>query len=155
MAETTTVVNGVEELLALAGKDLGHSEWTEITQERVNQFAQATGDHQWIHVDTERAKKESPFGGPIAHGFLTLSLIPQVLPQVLTIEGFSLGVNYGCDRVRFTSPVPAGSRVRASVLVDQAAEVKGGVQLTLTCTFEIEGSERPACVATWITRALI
>lgn len=149
-----TTVNGVAEVLALSGKDLGRSEWTEITQERVNQFAEATGDHQWIHVDPERAAKESPFGGAIAHGFLTLSLIPLVLPQVLTIEGFALGVNYGCDRVRFTSPVPVGSRIRARVVVDEATEVKGGVQLKITYTFEIDGSERPACVATSISRAL-
>jgi len=149
MAATTAV--GVEGVKELAGKHVGYSEWVEITQERVNLFADATGDHQWIHVDPERAKS-SPFGGPIAHGYLTLSLTPYFLPQILKIEGFSMGVNYGCDRVRFPSPVPVGSKLRCGAQVDEVTEVPGGVQVKLTLTFEVEGGEKPACVATIIVR---
>ena len=107
MAQTT--VSGVEGVQGLVGQHLGHSDWVEITQEQVNQFADATGDHQWIHVDVERAKKESPFGGPIAHGYLTLSLIPTLLPQIVEIDGFRMGVNYGTEKVRFPSPVPVAA----------------------------------------------
>ncbi|MFO7253884.1 MAG: MaoC family dehydratase, partial [Actinomycetes bacterium] len=114
-------------------------------------FADATGDHQWIHVDPERAK-QSPFGGPIAHGYLTLSLTPYFLPQILKIEGFSMGVNYGTDRVRFPSPVPVGSKLRCGAQVDEVTEIAGGVQMKLTLTFEVQGSEKPACVATIIVR---
>ncbi|GGM59614.1 MaoC family dehydratase [Thermopolyspora flexuosa] len=149
MAATTAV--GVEGVKELAGKHVGYSEWLEITQERVNLFADATGDHQWIHVDPERAK-QSPFGGPIAHGYLTLSLTPYFLPQILKIEGFSMGVNYGTDRVRFPSPVPVGSKLRCGAQVDEVTEIAGGVQMKLTLTFEVEGSEKPACVATIIVR---
>ncbi len=149
MAATTAV--GVEGVKELAGKHVGYSEWLEITQERVNLFADATGDHQWIHVDPERAK-QSPFGGPIAHGYLTLSLTPYFLPQILKIEGFSMGVNYGTDRVRFPSPVPVGSKLRCGAQVDEVTEIAGGVQMKLTLTFEVQGSEKPACVATIIVR---
>src|SRR5690606_17958685 len=149
MAATTAV--GVEGVKQLAGKHVGYSEWLEITQERVNLFADATGDHQWIHVDPERAK-QSPFGGPIAHGYLTLSLTPYFLPQILKIEGFSMGVNYGTDRVRFPSPVPVGSKLRCGAQVDEVTEIAGGVQMKLTLTFEVQGSEKPACVATIIVR---
>lgn len=146
-----TVVHGAEGLKALAGQHVGHSAWMEVTQDRVDRFADATGDHQWIHVDPDRAAA-GPFGGTIAHGFLTLSLIPRVLPQVLDVRGFSLGVNYGLDRVRFPAPVPVGSRVRAGVVVEDVSEVGGGVQTTLTVTFEVEGSEKPACVARFLER---
>src|SRR5258707_5297885 len=108
----TTMVNGIDELKALVGQHLGYSDPVEITQEQVNTFADATGDHQWIHVDPERAKA-GPFGGPIAHGYLTLSLAPALLPEILIVEGISMGVNYGCEKVRFPSPVPVGSNVRA------------------------------------------
>ncbi|WP_169989028.1 MaoC family dehydratase [Microbispora sp. H10836] len=145
-------VDGVADALALPlGQVLGHSSWVEITQEQVNQFAQATGDHQWIHVDVEGAK-DGPFGGTVAHGYLTLSLIPSLLPEALELRGFSMGVNYGCDRVRFPAPVPVGSRLRASVVADAVTEVAGGVQLTLTLTFELEGGGKPACVATIVIR---
>ena len=108
-------INGVDELKSLVGEHLGYSEYMEITQEQVNQFAEATGDYQWIHVDVERAKAESPFGGPIAHGYLTLSLGPVLVPQVVRVEGIKMAVNYGCDKVRFPSPVPVGANVRVGV----------------------------------------
>jgi acyl dehydratase len=149
MAATTAV--GVEGVKELAGRHVGYSEWVEITQEQVNLFADATGDHQWIHVDPERAKS-GPFGGPIAHGYLTLSLTPMFLPQIMKIEGFSMGVNYGCDRVRFPSPVPVGSKLRCGAKVEEVTDVPGGVQMSLTLTFEVEGKEKPACVAAIVVR---
>jgi acyl dehydratase len=149
---TPITVEGVAGVTSLTGKELGPSDWIEITQEKVNLFADATGDHQWIHVDVERATKESPFGGPIAHGYLTLSLTPLFLPQLIDITGFSMGVNYGTEKVRFPSPVPVGSKVRARAVVDQASEVPGGVQLQVTLTFEVEGGTKPACVATIVVR---
>ncbi|MGY2079828.1 MaoC family dehydratase [Modestobacter sp. SYSU DS0657] len=148
-------VDGIEGVKSLAGKDLGTSDWVEITQEMVNTFADATGDHQWIHVDPERAKKESPFGGPIAHGYLTLSLTPQFLPQLMNITGFSMGVNYGTEKVRFPSPVPVGSKLRARAHVDQVTDVPGGVQMQTTLTFEVEGGTKPACVATIVVRQYV
>lgn len=147
-----TVVHGADGLRALAGQHVGYSEWLEITQERVDRFADATDDHQWIHVDAERAAG-GPFGGTIAHGFLTLSLIPAVLPQVLDVRGFSMGVNYGLDRVRFPAPVPVGARIRAGVTVEEVTDVAGGgVQSTLTVTFEREGGGKPVCVARFLER---
>ncbi|MGY1841965.1 MaoC family dehydratase [Modestobacter sp. SYSU DS0875] len=148
-------VDGIEGVKSLAGKDLGTSDWVEITQEMVNTFADATGDHQWIHVDPERAKKESPFGGPIAHGYLTLSLTPQFLPQLMNITGFSMGVNYGTEKVRFPAPVPVGSKLRARAVVDQVTDVPGGVQMQTTLTFEVEGGTKPACVATIVVRQYV
>jgi acyl dehydratase len=152
---TPITVDGVEGIKTLVGKDLGHSDWIEITQEKVNLFADATGDHQWIHVDPERAKKESPFGGPIAHGYLTLSLTPLFLPQLMNFTGFSMGVNYGTEKVRFPSPVPVGSKLRAGAVVDDVTEIKGGVQMQVTLTFEVEGSAKPACVATIVVRQYV
>src|SRR4051794_17806841 len=146
MAQTT--VEGVEGVQDLVGQQLGHSDWVEITQERVNTFADATGDHQWIHVDPERAKRESPFGGPIAHGYLTISLIPMLLPQIVDIRGFRMGVNYGTEKVRFPAPVPVGSRVRASAVMESASPFEGGVQMNLGVTIEVEGASKPAMVAT-------
>jgi acyl dehydratase len=138
-------------LLEAVGKPLGASDWLEITQERIDRFADATGDHQWIHVDPERAK-QGPFGKTIAHGYLTLSLVNCFLPEILEVRGVAMGVNYGCDKVRFPAPVPVGSRIRGvGALV--AAEAKGGaVQATVRVTVEIEGSEKPACVADTISR---
>ncbi len=133
------------ELEGAVGKHLGYSDWLEITQERINGFADATGDHQWIHVDPERAKK-GPFGACIAHGYLTLSLASYFLPRIVEVQGISMGVNYGTDRVRFPAPVPVGSRVRGGAELTKVEEVKGGVQATIRVTIEIEGSERPACV---------
>ena len=153
MAQTT--VAGVEGVQGLVGQHLGHSDWVTISQEQVNQFAEATGDHQWIHVDPERAKKESPFGGPIAHGYLTLSLTPLFLPQLMNFTGFSMGVNYGTEKVRFPSPVPVGSKLRAGAVVDDVTEIKGGVQMQVTLTFEVEGSTKPACVATIVVRQYV
>ena len=150
MAQTT--VDGVEGVQALVGQHLGYSDWVTITQEQVNQFADATGDHQWIHVDPERAKKESPFGGPIAHGYLTLSLVPMLVPRIIETTGFRMGVNYGTEKVRFPSPVPVGSRVRAGATLDSATPFDGGVQLVMTVTVEVEGASKPSMVATTVSR---
>jgi acyl dehydratase len=150
MAQTT--VDGVEGVQGLVGQHLGYSDWVTITQEQVNQFADATGDHQWIHVDPERATRESPFGGPIAHGYLTLSLIPSLLPEIVEIDGFRMGVNYGTEKVRFPSPVPVGSRVRAGATLDSATPFDGGVQLVMTVTVEVEGASKPSMVATTVSR---
>lgn len=145
-------VQGIGGVRALpVGEVLGYSDWHEVTQEAVNQFADATGDHQWIHVDPERAAK-GPFGGPIAHGYLTLSLIPCVLPEIIQLSGFGMGVNYGCERVRFPSPVPVGGRLRAGAVLDEVKEVEGGVQLTITLTLTVENAPKPACVATILVR---
>jgi acyl dehydratase len=144
-------VNGIEEIKALGGRDLGRSDWLEITQERVNQFADATGDHQWIHVDTERAA-QGPFGGTIAHGYLTLSLIIPLFAGLLEIKGVSMGVNYGLEKVRFPSPVRVGSKIRLAGTVAEATEVSGGVQLTVDFTIEIDGQAKPACVARAVYR---
>ncbi len=143
----TTIINGPDELKAKVGDHLGYSPWMEITQERVNLFADATGDHQWIHVDVERAKAESPFGGPIAHGYLTLSLAPALLPQVVQVKGFPMAVNYGAGKVRFPSPVPVGSNLRIGAVLDSVDDVTGGVQVQMTLTFEVEGAAKPSCVA--------
>ncbi len=133
------------------GEEMGVSEWVKIDQDRVNKFADATGDHQWIHVDVERAKKELPTGGTIAHGYLTLSLIPMLASQISRIDGVSRGINYGSNKVRFTNMVPTGSRVRARQKL-LAAEPKGpGMQMTNEVTIEIEGQDRPACVAETIS----
>jgi acyl dehydratase len=146
-----TTVNGIDELKALQGTHLGHSDFVEITQEQVNLFADATGDHQWIHVDPERAKG-GPFGGPIAHGYLTLSLAPALLPQILQVGGISMGVNYGCGKVRFPSPVPVGSKVRAGAELVSVDDVAGGAQVTMLVTFEVDGAPKPSCVAEVIYR---
>jgi acyl dehydratase len=143
----TTVATGIEELKALAGSDLGATAWREITQGRVDTFADATDDHQWIHVDAERART-GPFGTTIAHGYLTLSLIIPLFGQLLEIRGTSMSVNYGLDKVRFPSPVPVGGRIRLRGTVDSVDEVGGnGVQMALTFQIEVEGSAKPACVA--------
>ena len=143
MTTTTTLA----ELPGLAGQELGTSDWREVTQDAVNLFADATGDHQWIHVDVERAKAESPFGGPIAHGYLTLSLLVPLLAQALTVSDAAMGVNYGLNKVRFPSPVPVGSKVRASATLKDVTEFPGGLQYTLTVTVEREGGEKPVCIA--------
>jgi acyl dehydratase len=147
IAGMTTIVQGIDGLRELMGQHLGYSDYVEVTQERVNKFADATGDHQWIHVDVERARRESPFGGPIAHGYLTLSLGPVLVPQVVRVQGVKMAVNYGCDKVRFPSPVPVGSKVRVGVDLLDVTDVQGGVQVTERFTFEVEGAEKPACVA--------
>ncbi|MGH9209555.1 MAG: MaoC family dehydratase [Acidimicrobiales bacterium] len=142
-----TIVQGIGGLRELEGQHLGYSDYLEIGQERVNQFAEATGDHQWIHVDVERAKRESPFGGPIAHGYLTLALGPLLLPQVVRVEGVQLAVNYGANKIRFPSPVPVGSKLRVGAELVEVADVTGGVQITMRVTYECEGADKPACVA--------
>jgi acyl dehydratase len=143
MATTTTL----GELPGLVGTELGTSDWWEVTQESVNLFADATGDHQWIHVDVERAKRESPFGGPIAHGYLTLSLLVPLLAQVLVVSDAVMGVNYGLNKVRFPSPVPVGSKVRATATLKEVSEFSGGLQYSLAVTVEREGGDKPVCVA--------
>ncbi|MGW4637284.1 MaoC family dehydratase [Sphaerisporangium sp. NPDC004334] len=148
----TTTANGLDEIKALAGRDLGHSGWLEITQERVNTFADATDDHQWIHVDPDRAKS-GPFGGPIAHGYLTLSLVIPLFNELLDIQGVKMSVNYGLDKVRFPSPVKVGAKIRLGATVASVEDVPGdGVQMGLDCTVEIEGADKPACVARAIYR---
>ncbi len=133
------------DIQGLAGQEMGVSDWTEVTQERVNQFAEATGDHQWIHVDVERATRE--IGGPIAHGYLTLSLIPMLGAQIMRVDGVTRGINYGCNKVRFTNMVRVGKRVRMRQKLVAVEAKSGGLQLTNECTIEIEGEDRPACVA--------
>lgn len=136
------------EMLKMVGQEIGVSDWVEVSQERINRFADATGDHQWIHVDVERAKKDMPDGKTIAHGFLTLSLIPMLASQISHINNVRNGINYGCNKVRFTSPVKAGSRVRARTKLIAADPMKdNGVCLTNQVTIEVDGQERPACVA--------
>lgn len=136
------------EMSKMVGQEIGVSDWVEITQDRIDRFADATGDHQWIHVDVERAKKDMPDGKTIAHGFLTLSLIPMLSQQISRTDGVRNGINYGCNKVRFTSPVKAGSRVRARTKLVAADDVKdGGIRFTTQVTVEIEGQDRPACVA--------
>lgn len=148
----TTTAQGLEGLVSLAGRDLGRTDWLKITQERVNTFADATDDHQWIHTDPEKAQ-HGPFGGPIAHGYLTLSLIIPMFGDLLEISGISMSVNYGLEKVRFPSPVPVGANIRLHGVVDSVDEVKGnGVQMALTFTVEVEGREKPACVAQAVYR---
>jgi acyl dehydratase len=150
-APTRTVVHGVDGLATIVGRRLDPSSWLDVPQDRVDQFAAATGDHQWIHVDPQRAAS-GLFGGTVAHGYLTLSLTPVVLTEILEVHGFSLVVNYGCDRVRFPAPLPVGSRVRASAVVDDVREVDGGVQVAVTLTFETETAAKPVCVAAILIR---
>jgi acyl dehydratase len=138
--------DGLDELKKLTGSDLGVGDWIDITQERVNGFADATGDHQWIHVDVEKAKS-GPFGGTIAHGYLTLALIIPLFNELLEVRGVSMSINYGLEKVRFPSPVPVGARIRLRGFVDSVEDVKGGVQMQITFTVEIEGVDKPAAVA--------
>ena len=141
----------VTELPGLAGTDLGDSSWLEITQDRVNTFADATDDHQWIHVDPERAKS-GPFGGAIAHGYLTLSLAPVLLNKVIQVDNTKCGVNYGCNKVRFPSPVPVGSELRMGVTIAAVDETEGGVQVTYDLVMEVKDAPKPACVAQVVYR---
>lgn len=147
----STVFEQPADLLQAVGRHLGYSEWLEIDQERINLFAEATGDHQWIHVDPGKAA-EGPFGRTIAHGYLTLSLANLFLPQIMEVRNTSMGVNYGCEKVRFPAAVPVGSRIRGGGEIISAEEVKGGVQVVVRMTIEIEGGERPACVIDTISR---
>jgi len=148
----TTTVTGIAGLKELVGQHLGYSDEMEITQERVNTFADATGDHQWIHVDPERAK-DGPFGGPIAHGYLTVSLGPALLPTIVKVEGMRMAVNYGMGKVRFPSPVPVGSKLRLGAELTSLEELDGnGAQVTMTFVYEVVGAPKPSCVAEVIFR---
>ena len=147
----TTVFNTPHDLQASVGKTLGYSEWLSIDQERINLFADATGDHQWIHVDPVKAQ-QGPFKSTIAHGYLTLSLVNMFLPEIIEVQGISMGVNYGCEKVRFPSPVTVDSQVRGKGELVAVENLKGGVQATIRVTVEIQGGERPACVVDTISR---
>ncbi|MFM8380685.1 MAG: MaoC family dehydratase [Actinomycetota bacterium] len=149
----TLVIDGAEDLRRRLGTHLGYSEWLEIDQARIDEFAEATGDRQWIHVDPVRAAA-GPFGAPIAHGYLTLSLSNYFLPRIVEVRGFDAGVNYGVDKVRFPSPVTVGSRIRAGAELVAIDEVKGGLQTTIRVTIECEGSAKPACVIESLSRWL-
>jgi acyl dehydratase len=148
-----TVFEDLAAVQAAVGRHLGYSDWLEITQERIDLFAKATGDDQWIHVDPERAAR-GPFGTTIAHGYLTLSLSNLFLPQIFEVRGVSMGVNYGTDKVRFPTPVPVGSRVRGGAELAAVSEIPGGVQTTMVVTIEIEGGTKPACVIESLSRFL-
>jgi acyl dehydratase len=151
----TITVNGIDELKALQGQTIGPSEWREVTQADIDTFAELSRDDQWIHVDVERAKTESPFGTTVAHGNLTLSMIDGFRPDLLESTGFKLGVNYGWNKIRFPAPVPAGSRIRASVEAISVDDVGGGwFQIVQRWTVEVEGSEKPACVGESVGRVL-
>jgi len=146
-------INGIDELKACLGETIGPGEWREVTQELIDEFAEVSGDDQWIHVDVERAKKESPFGGTIAHGNLTLSMIDGLRLGLIEMSGFALAVNYGWNKVRFPAPVPAGSKIRASARLDTLDEVGGGWwQAVNVLTVEVEGGEKPVCVAESVGR---
>ena len=143
-------VNGMDELKAAVGQE-AVSDWDEVTQEKIDAFADVTGDHQWIHVDPQRAK-DTPFGGTIAHGYYTLSLAPRFTAQVFALEGFAFAINYGLNRVRFPAPLPVGGRVRMAARLAHLEDVAGGAQLTLELTFERDGGEKPVCVAETLVR---
>lgn len=147
-------IDGVDDLKAQVGEELGVSAWVEITQEGIDAFAQATDDHQWIHVDPVRAK-ETPFGGTIAHGLYTLSLGPKFSYELFTVSGFTFGLNYGYGKVRFPAPVPVGSRLRMRATLQSVDDVPGGVQFTVIQTFEVEGGTKPVCVAESLARAYV
>ena len=141
-----------KDVKSMVGKELGVSEWHLVTQEEINKFADATHDHQWIYIDVERAKKESPFGGPVAHGYYTLSLAPHLMSQIWNVNGVKMGVNYGLNKLRFPSPVMIGKRVRARATLNNFEDVAGGIQVTVGISFEVEGSDKPVCVAEGLYR---
>ena len=145
-------IASVEELKTLIGQEVAVTDWFPISQERVNLFAEATGDHQWIHLDVERSKKESPYGTTIAHGFLTLSLLPMIMQSAVSMPEAKLSVNYGLNKVRFPGPVPVGSRVRGRMALKDIEDIESGVQVTWTVTIEREGGDKPVCVAESIAR---
>jgi acyl dehydratase len=149
-----TTLSGLDGLRAAEGRELGVTEWREITQADVDAFAAATGDHQWIHVDPERAAA-SPLGGTIAHGLLTLSLAPAMTSSLLSFEGFAFALNYGYDRVRFPAPLPVGARVRMRATLASVKDIPGGAQITIVQTFEVEGGEKPVCVAESLARVYV
>ncbi|BFO20183.1 MaoC family dehydratase [Streptomyces sp. KM77-8] len=145
------IFTSADELKAAVGEQLGYTDWLEVDQKRIDLFAEATGDHQWIHVDPEKAAA-GPFGTTIAHGYLTLSLLPLFGPQLISVEGVKMGVNYGTDKVRFPAPVPVGSRVRATATITSVDEVRGEVQVATAFTVEREGGDKPVCVAESVAR---
>ena len=142
----------LKDIKSVIGQELGVSDWHLVTQPEINAFADATHDHQWIHVDVERAKKESPFGGPVAHGYYTLALAPYLMAQIWSVQGVKMGVNYGLNRLRFPAPVLVGKRVRARATLNKVEDVPGGIQVTVGITFEVEGSDKPVCVAEGVYR---
>jgi acyl dehydratase len=147
------ILDSPEALKTLVGQEIAVTDWFNVTQERIQQFADATLDHQWIHVDVERARRESPFKAPIAHGFFTLSLLPHFMHQALEIkQGIRLGVNYGLNRVRFVSPVRVGSNIRARIVLQSLKDVQDGMEAVFNATVEVEGGEKPCCVAEWVVR---
>ncbi len=150
----THIFTSIEQLQAAVGQSLGPTDWISIEQSRVDAFADATGDHQWIHVDVERAR-QGPFGGTIAHGYLTLSLCSLFLPQLMRVDIAGMGINYGLDRVRFPAPVRVGSRIRGRGEIVSVTPVAGGIQVVVRVSIEVEGSERPACVADTISRFIV
>jgi acyl dehydratase len=147
-------ITGIEELKQAEGETLGTSDWHEVTQDAIDSFAEVTGDHQWIHTDPRRAA-DTPFGGKIAHGYYTLALAPMLSEQILSLQGFAFGVNYGLNRVRFPSPLPVGGRVRLTARLASLEEAPGGAQMTLELTFEREGGDDPVCVAESLARLYV
>ncbi|MDO8178276.1 MAG: MaoC family dehydratase [Undibacterium sp.] len=145
-------IHSLAELKSLVGQEVAVSDWIKISQERINTFADATGDHQWLHVNVERAKRESPFGGPIAHGFLTLSLLPMLLENTISMTDVKMAVNYGLNKVRFPAPVPVDSKLRARLKLLEVEDITGGAQIIWEVVMEREGSEKPVCVAESIMR---
>jgi acyl dehydratase len=146
------VIETLDELKAMTGRELGVSDWFVVTQDRINKFADATGDHQWIHIDCERAERESPYAKTIAHGFLTLSLVSHFIKEVLQLNGVRMAINYGLNRVRFPSPVLADSNIRARVALQSVKELPEGVEVAYLITVESEGASKPNCVAEWLAR---
>jgi acyl dehydratase len=147
-----TIIDGITGLREYLGQEVGISDWVEVSQERINKFADATGDRQWIHLDVERASRESPFKTTIAHGFLTLSLISQLVKVALRVAGVRMTINYGLNRVRFVSPVASGSRIRGRFTLASIDEINDGVQAIWNITVECEGREKPCCLAEWLVR---
>ncbi|HEX8176213.1 MAG TPA: MaoC family dehydratase [Pyrinomonadaceae bacterium] len=145
-------IKNLDELRERVGQEVAASDWFEVTQERINLFAEATEDRQWIHTEPERAERESPFKTTIAHGFLTLSLLSELMKRARVVGGLRMGINYGLNRVRFVSPVPAGARIRARFTLSEVKEIDGGLQATWSATVEREGSDKPCCVAEWLVR---
>lgn len=150
-----TEVESVEKLAELVGEEVAVSDWFEVTQERIDQFAEATEDRQWIHTDPERAARESPFGQTIAHGFLTLSLLSRLMGTAVAVKGIKMGINYGLGRVRFVSPVPSGASIRARFRLASLREIRGGAQAAWEVTVEREGGNKPCCTAEWLVRYLV
>ena len=147
-----TEIQSIARLREHVGHEVAVSEWLEVKQERINDFAATTGDRQWIHTDTERACRESPFGAPIAHGFLTLSLLPELARRAMSVDGVRMGLNYGLNRVRFVAPVPAGASIRGRFFLTRVEEIDGGVQVEWSVTVELQGGSKPCCVAEWLIR---